>query len=231
LRHQSWYFKSQAANIMRINYWQDFQTERFYHIYNRSVGKEKLFIHDGNCDDFLQKWDKYLKSYLDTYAYCLMGNHFHFVSHVKPLTEMVLKSIGSEHTRVGNRFLNNEIDYNTFLVDQFKRFFSAYALKFNKQHERHGSIYQERFKRVQIAEGISLLDKICYVHHNPIHHGYHGVYKDWRYSSYDTYLDDKVTSIEREKGLALFKNRERFMDYHQIYKENWKKWNSLDDDM
>ncbi|MEY4934831.1 MAG: hypothetical protein RIS64_1190 [Bacteroidota bacterium] len=220
---------------MRINYWQNFEESHFYHIYNRTVGSEKLFIYDKNCDDFLQKWDKYLKPYLDTYAYCLMGNHFHFVVYVKLVDETVLKSIENEHTVKANRFLNNEIDYNTFLVDQFKRFFSAYVHKFNKQQKRHGSLLQEKFKRVQLKTEVAVLEKICYVHHNPIHHGYHAVYENWNYSSYDAYLDDRLCSLEREKGLVLFgsslDNRKPFIEYHQIYKENWRIWHHLENDI
>jgi putative transposase len=176
-----------------------------------------------------------LKPYLDTYAYCLMGNHFHFVVYVKAVDESILKSIENEHTEMANRFLNNEVDYDAFLTDQFRRFFSAYAHMYNTQQKRHGSLFQEKFKHVQLKSIIAVLDKICYVHHNPIHHGYHSVYENWKYSSYDVYLDDRICSLEREKGLALFgsnlDNRKPFIEHHQIYKANWRFWNNLEDDM
>jgi putative transposase len=212
---------------MRFNYWQSFEEGCFYHVYNQSVGtgKELLFRFDGNCEDFLHKWDKYLKPYLDLYAYCLMGNHFHFLVYVKPIDSAIIASIERELTVHAANVLNGDIDYHLFLMDQFKRLLSSYVLKFNGQQKRHGSLLQDRIKRVKVPEK-RVLDKCCYIHHNPVHHRFQTEYAGWRYGSYDTYLDDRIASVVREKGLALFgaslSNRSKFIKYHQKFKENFK---------
>jgi hypothetical protein len=163
-----------------------------------------------------------------------MGNHFHFLVKVKCVDEALLQRIQQEKTVAARKLIRTEIDFNTFLVDQFKRFFTAYARKFNDQQKRHGSVFQTRFKRTRVLEGFPLLDKICYIHHNPIHHDFHAVYQDWKYSSYDVYLGYQPTWLERKKGLVLFGaggKRELFTDYHLHFKQNWKKRKCKDDDM
>jgi putative transposase len=224
---------------MRFNYWQKLKEDQFFHIYNRSVGKEYLFRNDADCDFFLQKWNQYLSPYLDTYAYCLMGNHFHFLVKIKNVDEEFLKSLQKEKTVAARKLLKTELkkemDLNSFLVDQFKRLFTAYARKFNDLQKRHGSLFQTRFKRVRVEAGTAVLEKIAYIHHNPIHHGFHSVYHDWKYSSYDAYLGNQPTFLARKNGLELFGvlngQRKRFTDYHHIFKQNWKKLNSKEDDM
>ena len=64
---------------MKIDYWQTFYPETYYHVYNRANGFANLFINDGNYRYFLDKWQHYFGNYLDTVAYCLIHNHFHFV--------------------------------------------------------------------------------------------------------------------------------------------------------
>ena len=63
-----------------------------------------------------------------------MPNHFHFLIYVKEADANFLAKASTEKTRNSIRFVNHEIDQNAFLEDQAKRFFSRYALAFNKQH-------------------------------------------------------------------------------------------------
>jgi putative transposase len=223
---------------MKFNYWQTFYEGSFYHVYNRSVGHEQLFANDDNYTYFLKKWQKYLHPYVDTYAYCLMGNHFHFLMRVKPITDDVRLVIQAENTVASERFCAGEITLNGFLEDQFKRYFSAYSLAYNKQHKRHGALFQERFKRVEIIDDVRLLDALCYIHHNPIHHDYSPSYDGWQYSSYIAYLSDKPTLLVRQKGLALFDgvgtDSKAFEAYHEAFKIGkrlWKKPPSWEDDL
>jgi REP element-mobilizing transposase RayT len=225
-------------NIMRFNYWQTFYEERFYHIYNRAIGRDNLFVEAGNYRFFLSKWQQYIHPYVDTYAYCLMGNHFHFLIRVKQFDNVLKESLNLEKTVAARQFLAQEGDFNVFLTDQFKRLFSAYTLAFNKQQQRHGSLFQEAFKRIQIDNDVKLLNTLCYVHHNPIHHDMSPFYDFWQYSSYNTYLSDKSTLLARQNGLALFGDKmgavKDFLHYHELYKKEkraLKKGLEWDDDL
>lgn len=66
---------------------QDYKTklkpEQYYHIYNRANGSEKMFVNDGNYFFFLQRYHYYISPIAETFAYCLMPNHFHFLVKMK----------------------------------------------------------------------------------------------------------------------------------------------------
>ena len=62
--------------------------ENYYHIYNHAVGKENLFENEGNHLFFLSKYAQHLATIVDTFAYCLMPNHFHFAIRIKTEEEI-----------------------------------------------------------------------------------------------------------------------------------------------
>ncbi len=59
------------------------QPERFYHVYNHANGEENLFRQEENYHYFLKLWTKYIEPIADTFAYCLMPNHFHSLIRIK----------------------------------------------------------------------------------------------------------------------------------------------------
>jgi putative transposase len=220
---------------MKQNYWQTFYENSVYHVYNRTNNKELLFIDRPDRQFFMRQWQTYLGDYLDTYAYCLMSNHFHFVVKIKTPNEGYWQSVKAEKTVASMQFLEGKIELNAFLEDQFKRFFTSYANTINKKYKRHGSLFQKRFKRVEQITLLNILTKICYTHHNPLHHNAASFYDGWEFSSYRAYLSDKPTKISRNDGLKMFDdnhNLDFFVAYHQSYHENWvqgKKWEDFED--
>ena len=70
----------------------------FYHVYNHAVGNEQLFMNNENYLYFLKLLKKYLSTFVDVYAYCLMPNHFHFIIKIKSKEEILFNS--SNPTRV-----------------------------------------------------------------------------------------------------------------------------------
>ena len=219
---------------MRFNYWQKFYEGNYYHVYNRANNRESLFVRNSHYSFFLEKWVTYLDPYLETYAYCLMWNHFHFIVRVKTVDDTLKAHIANEKTAASQKFLNGETLISAFVEDQFKRLFTSYSSAFNLSENRRGSLFQKRFKRVQIDNEVALLNKICYVHHNPIHHGINPCYDDWRYSSYESYLSDKPTKIARIRGLLLFHSIlgsvAAFVKYHLVYQKE-RMGLKADDDM
>ena len=215
---------------MRFNYWQTLTEGSYYHIYNRTINQETLFKDYPDRHYFLKQWHSYLGNYLDTYAYCLMANHFHFIVQVKTVDNHFRDSVRKENTVAAVSFLNDEKDLNTFLEDQFKRFFSSLAHTFNKKYKRHGSVFQKRFKRIELVTLAQILNKICYTHHNPLHHNAAYEYVAWEFSSYKAYISNKITKVNRTEGLKLFDELGRvdtFISYHKGFHENWvqdQKW-------
>ena len=207
------------------NYWQKFHENVHYHIYNRSINRVNLFQKDKNYYYFLKKWELLIHPFFETKAYCLMPNHFHFLVSVKPMNDEIRDIIKGQLTSKSRKLLNEEIGYNEFLEDQFKRLFSSYALAFNKQEGRRGSLFQKRFKRVSLNTESRLWHTLAYVHHNPIHHKFVKNYQDWKFSSYTIFLSHEPTIVARDKVLDWFDEDKKearlaFVNYHQSFKTN-----------
>lgn len=208
---------------MHINYWHPFEEGGFYHIYNRSNNKETIFKSDDNYRFFLQRWDRYLTPYVDTFSYALLPNHFHFLVRVRSGNQ-ILEAAAEEKTKCGLRFLKGAIELDVLLEDQMKRFLSSYAQAFNKQQDRHGSVFQKRFKRVSIKNESHLMYLIAYLHYNPIHHGVANHFEDWHYTSFKAIGSSAPTKIFREEVLHLWCEddtayaRQLYFEYHQAFK-------------
>lgn len=77
---------------------------QYYHIFNRGNNGQWIFYKDKNYPYFLEKYKDYMLSYWDTYAYCLLPNHFHLLIKVK--SEAALIEAGQkDFTKVSKQFL------------------------------------------------------------------------------------------------------------------------------
>jgi putative transposase len=59
------------------------QPDTSYHIYNHANGFENIFSHEANYWYFLEKYKLYIEPIAETYACCLMPNHFHLVIRIR----------------------------------------------------------------------------------------------------------------------------------------------------
>ena len=63
--------------------------EHTFHIYNRGINGQLVFFQEKNYPFFLKKYASYTKDYLDTYAYCLLPNHFHILANVHSVNTII----------------------------------------------------------------------------------------------------------------------------------------------
>lgn len=56
-----------------------------YHIFNHANGFENVFREDENFHFFLEKYRLFISPIAETYAYCLLPNHFHLVIRIHKL--------------------------------------------------------------------------------------------------------------------------------------------------
>ncbi len=200
---------------MAINYWQHFEENSFYHIYNHSVSDKNIFNSQKDSEDFIIKFYRYLDCVFDVLAYCLMPNHFHFIVRVKEKVD-VLKLTKNEISQASQKLHNDKFELNDFILDQFRRFFSSYAISYNKRNSQSGQLFLKRFKRVELI-GNRINYMVCYVHHNPIHHNFRKDYESWKYSSYRLYMENHK-NLSRLIDFNVFENRKDFINSHNIFK-------------
>ena len=67
---------------------QPIERGKYYHIYNRGINSGILFKEKNNYEHFLKLYDFHINPIAETYAWCLMKNHFHFLVRIKKESEI-----------------------------------------------------------------------------------------------------------------------------------------------
>ncbi|OFX60245.1 MAG: hypothetical protein A2046_05820 [Bacteroidetes bacterium GWA2_30_7] len=185
------------------------EPDKYYHIYNHAVGKSNLFETEGNYFFFLEKYKQYISSYVDTFAYCLLPNHFHLAVRIKNVLQFPKLS---ESFKLSES-LGNSVP--TFISKQFSNFFSCYSQSFNKQQSRRGGLFEHKFRRKHISTEAYFKNLIHYIHYNPVHHGFVEDLRDWKFTSYESYFSPKATLLKRDEVISWFQDKKGFEEFHK----------------
>lgn len=170
----------------------------YYHIYNRGNNREKLFYEPWNYAHFMDLYVKYIHPIAETYAYCLIGNHFHFLVRIKEKNEIEKLNLNQRP-----------------IWRNFADFFNAYAKMINLKYGRTGSLFQERYRRKKVYSEKYLSQLILYVHKNPVKHGITEHCEEYPYSSYHAILSGGKTRLKNGEVLKLFDDKENFIFCHK----------------
>lgn len=194
-----------------------FANQEIYHVFNRSVGKEDIFIlkHDLsrifeiiNYYRFPQKlrFSKYRtlpvkikqayflnsqkqKPLVEIFSFALMPNHYH-------LLVRQLKDQGIPH------FISN-------IQNSFARFF-------NVKNKRIGSLFQNPFKAVHLEDDEDFMHVARYIHLNPVTSFYIKIkeLETYPWTSHRFYLDKKANQIVRtDLLLGQFRSRNSYKKF------------------
>ena len=193
-----------------------------YHIFNHANGFENVFHEDDNFRYFLEKYQLYITPIAETYAYCLMPNHFHLVVRIRK--REVIETIIRNKNNTSNNFSIDNKEIEKFLSKQFSNLFSSYTQSFNKVYKRMGSLFIKNFKRETILDKKHFFNVIIYTHRNPIHHGFCTAFTDWGYSSYSETIEQRSKIIEVDKLIKIFGSKQQLIEAH---KSNLDKFNRL----
>jgi REP element-mobilizing transposase RayT len=173
---------------------------KYYHIYNRGNNRENIFVEERNYPYFLKLYAKHIEPIADTFAYCLMRNHFHLLVRIKDTQDLI-----------GLSDLSGLKDPS----QAFSNLFNAYARSFNKAYQRTGTLFQRPFGRIEITSEEYFSRLIIYIHQNPQKHGFVTDFREWPYSSYHTLLSAKPTHLKRDQVLAWFSNADNLVATHR----------------
>ena len=210
-----------------------FESEGIYHVYNKTNNKELLFRSDENYLYFLKKYSKYISPLAGTYTYSLLPNHFHFLIKIKKADEILnyITSLDeSKQTKSEKRFLADK-NINTLLEMEFKRFFTSYAMAFNKMFNRTGNLFYRTFKRIKINCDIQFTQAVIYIHANAQKHKLVREFQKYKWSSYHSIISKKPTMLLRDDIIEWFGTIEVFIQTHLDLSEYYYSFiNAIEDD-
>lgn len=197
---------------------------KYYHIYNRGINGTNLFYEERNYTYFLTKYAHYLGDILDTYAYCLMKNHFHLLVSVKPNLTNSTHLTGFENlSGVSKNMLDLSTSPQTGLHSpdrivskKFSDFFNSYSKSINVAQNRTGGLFETPFRRILVDNDAYFSQLIWYIHFNPQKHGFVKDYREYSHTSYHSHLSAKSTKLEREKVISWFGNNDVYTSFHNI---------------
>lgn len=184
----------------------NFEPFTVYHIYNAANGEENLFREAKNYDFFIDKYVKYVNPVAETYAYCLMPNHFH----------AMICTRSEEEVRTFQKFET----FGKLVSHQFARLFSSYAQAFNKVYSRRGSLFKPNVKKKPVTSDEYFTQLILYIHNNPVKHGFVKDPWDWPYSSiHETFQKfktfGKLSPTAKQTVIDWFGSVESFKGSHR----------------
>jgi REP element-mobilizing transposase RayT len=151
---------------------------------SRGNSRQRIYRHDGDCHRFVQLLGEMQHRFaLDVWAYVLVRNHYHIV------------------LRTQEANLSRAMQWLGV----------SYAGWFNWRHNRHGHLFQGRFKSFAVTEEAYLRRLILYVHRNPLRAGIVDRLAEYRWSSYPklAYRQNWPDWLDATKPLRLFNDSHR----------------------
>lgn len=112
-----------------------------HHIIVRGIERRKIFRNDTDRTDFLERLGRIVNdTRTQCFAWALIPNHAH----------MLLRT--------------GDVPIATVM----QRLLTGYAVSFNLKYNRHGQLFQNRYKSILCQEDIYLKELVRYIHLNPL---------------------------------------------------------------
>lgn len=201
-------------------YLADLDPDSYFHIYNRTNNHEVLFPTTHNKIYFLKLIERRLLYLIDIYAWCLIPNHFHFLIKTKTpekaaayLSHVTCRKL----TMTESAFLKGTQTFSSLTLRAWTGVFQSYAEAFNKMHKRKGNLFYTSFKRIKIADESHFIKSLVYIHTNPRKHGLTEDYRDYEWSSWNSYEFAGQPHVKRELVYEMLGGSQVFLQAHEKY--------------
>jgi putative transposase len=184
---------------------QPIEKGNYYHIYNRGNNRSDIFFEKDNYSYFLKLYDKYISPVAETFAWCLLKNHFHLLVRIKNDDEINAEQLSYSTTEKPKTINPSR---------QFSHLFNAYTQAINKKYNRTGSLFENTFERKLVSSEKYFQQLIFYIHNNPVHHGLVDNLVEYHWSSYQSVVSEKETKLKRKEVIEAFDDKQNFIFYH-----------------
>lgn len=161
----------------------------FYHITSRGNERKDIFKSEKDKEKFLNYLEGAKEKFeIVVHAYCLLSNHYHLI-------------IETPYANLSKcmQYIN-----------------SSYTTYYNVKRNRHGHLFQGRYKGIliEVDEYLKVLSR--YIHLNPIKAGMEKRLGEYEWSSYHYYIE--------KKKLPVFLKTQHVLDYFGGSKVRYRKY-------
>lgn len=168
----------------------------FYHVFNRGINKNKIFLDDADYQFFLKRLlslkDKYDHS---LYAFCLMPNHFHLSIQTRKVP--ISKIMSSLAT--------------------------SYSMYFNRKYKHFGPVFQNRYKSILVENDSYFMELSRYIYLNPVKAGLVSDPVEYDHSSIREALGvDRLLFLDEDIGRLIGEGDESRIQYKRFIYEGMK---------
>lgn len=183
------------------------EPDTVFHIFNRGINSSKVFFEEDNYRYILDRYVTYVHPYVETFAYCLLGNHYHLLIRVRPASDLdkVIKK-------------NKDQPYCWHVSNAFSSWLQSYTRAINKRFNRTGSLFETPFKRIEVHEARYFMTLVAYIHQNPEKHGLINDFRNYPHSSFHGHLlSHKISKLRRKEVLDWFGGERAYQAFHDKY--------------
>ena len=186
--------------------YKQFSCGSIVHVYNRGNNRENIFCDEQDYRAFLFRLGLVLgfevkelskhpltsvplsriritsvkKEAFKLYAFCLMGNHFHFL--IEQCSDIPVSKLIS-------------------------KICTSYAKYLNLKYKRVGHVFQDKFKSVLIESQPQLMWTSAYIHNNPVKDKFVERPENYQWSSYADYSSARnIPILSKEMIQSVFKS-------------------------
>lgn len=160
--------------------------KQFIHVMVQGINKEKIFYTEREKLEYIKLLNRYKDEYaIKIIAYCVMNNHVHIL-------------------------------INTEKIDNLTKYMhkvnTSYGIYYNKNRQRVGYVYRDRFKTQVINNKRHLYNCIIYIHNNPVKANICKNANEYRFSSYKKFLYEE----NKDLMIKIFKNKNEYIKSNEI---------------
>lgn len=181
-------------------------SDQYYHVYNRAVNDQRMFMDDDDYNMFLTIMQRYLgqeakdargriyaslQDSIELLAFCLMPDHYQLLVYLKDPSG---------------------------LTDLLRKVGTTYAMYFNRRHGADYHLAQERFRATRVEDDY-VTDILRHIHLQPVSH------RTWEHSSHAYYAgqkqEDWLQTSHLLKKLGGHTQYSTFADNHEANAANF----------
>ena len=198
-----------------------FLYDNHYHLVFKSIDGVLLFRQDADYLTFLKRFALFTGFVMDTWVYCLLNNHAHFIIKIKSIEAIITNIKKTElpkQTVAMKKILatpDGQDVFDEMIERQVNSFMVSYANYTKNKYQHHGGLFQKPFKRIRIDSDAHLQVAIIYSHANPVKHKIFKDYLFYPYSSYALFLTDTSHYCVVDEVLIFFGGVEKFILLHK----------------